>query len=111
MAIGKEKDQCNKNSFGETTKWDRLEQGCMKINVDEAFDEHGGGRHWSGGSNGAVQLTAWKHTSGGSDAEELEALVSREGLLLAAEWRCQPTILKTDCSSIGVMLRNKSGLR
>ncbi|OEL18161.1 hypothetical protein BAE44_0020823 [Dichanthelium oligosanthes] len=98
----------------EHSRWEPPKEGCMKINVDGAFDISSG----EGGigvtvrdATGTVQLTAWRYVRSGRDAEEVEAMACKEGLLLTAQWCQQNAILETDCSSMVCMLAKREDLR
>ena len=104
-----------KSSAKESTKprWQVPEAGVIKINVDGAFKENG---DVSIGvvirnSTGSVLLTAWRVISNAANAEEVELLACREGVLLAAEWSPSPSILESDCLSAVNLLRKPSDQR
>lgn len=58
--------------------------------------------------NAAVCLAAWRDVPGARDAEEVEALATREGLHYAAEESETPAVLETDCSSVQALLKNST---
>jgi ribonuclease HI len=109
LCIGKQKDRSKIR-----TAWEAPQQDWVKINVDGALDSASG----DGGigivirnSKGEVLLTAWQYISRGANAEEVEAMACKEGLVLAAKWCRQCAILETDCASVAAMLAAESGLR
>ncbi|CAO2192714.1 unnamed protein product [Urochloa humidicola] len=95
-------------------RWKPREQGWIKLNVDGAFDSCTG----DGGvgviirdREGSVLLSSWRYFQRGKDAEEMEALAAKEGLMLAAEWHACNTILETDCITVARALRERNAGR
>jgi hypothetical protein len=81
-------------------RWEAPDPGRIKVNVDGAFDAHSG-------EGGSVVFTAWKYIARGGDAEELEAMACKEGLVLASEWCTGGIVLESDC----IFLKNLFGKR
>jgi hypothetical protein len=70
-------------------RWEAPDPGRIKVNMDGAFDAHsreGGVGIVARDNAGSVVFTAWKYIARGEDAEELEAMACKEGLVLASEW-------------------------
>ena len=84
-------------------RWKPPEQGCVKVNVDGAFNQETG-RAGIGiimrDSTGMVIICAWKAIFDGMNAEEVEALAWLEGVRLAAEWSQSKAIIESDCSTV-----------
>ncbi|RLN32801.1 hypothetical protein C2845_PM03G31430 [Panicum miliaceum] len=97
-----------------STKWEAPDPTWVKVNVDGAFDSVSGEAGIGiviRNHEGTVQLTAWKHIRAGRDAEEVECLAGREGLILAAEWCHGKAILETDCIALVNWLNSSAGTR
>ena len=84
----------------EKHSWEPPKPGWLKVNVDGSYTEATGTAGlgvviWD--HQGDVKLSAWRVISRAIDAEEVEAMVYREGLNLAAEWFRMPIVLESDC--------------
>jgi hypothetical protein len=94
--------------------WTAPVPGVIKVNVDGALDcvsgDAGIGVIASDG-DGRVVFTAWKYIHGSSDAEEIEALACKEGIVLAADWCSSKTIIESDCLSLARLFGDREGRR
>uniref|UniRef100_A0ACD5WHD1 Uncharacterized protein n=1 Tax=Avena sativa TaxID=4498 RepID=A0ACD5WHD1_AVESA len=87
--------------------WKPPNNGCAKINVDAGWDERtkvAGLGVVARDQAGVVLLSAWKHVSSCTSAEEAEILAMLEGLRLAALHIDKPTVFETDCARVAEVL-------
>ena len=98
----------------EPTKWQKLDAGWIKINVDGAYDDStrdGGIGVVIRDDRMAIKLTTWKHIVRAEDAEEVEALACVEGMKLAQEWCPARAIVATYCASVVALLQQHEDLQ
>ncbi|RLN04846.1 hypothetical protein C2845_PM13G07950 [Panicum miliaceum] len=89
--------------------WNPPDEGWIKVNVDAAYVEASGEAGIGVAirdHRGSVLLSEWKKVFDAGSAEEIEAQACREGLVLAAEWTPDSTILESDCSTVARYLAN-----
>ncbi|CAL5077271.1 unnamed protein product [Urochloa decumbens] len=94
--------------------WVAPGDGWIKINVDGAFSSTAG----DGGigvvvrdSHDTALLSSWRYIPRAKEAEEMEAMAAREGLILAAERFHHRAMLETDCSTVAIALRHRDDRR
>jgi ribonuclease HI len=83
--------------------WEPPEHDWVKVNVDGAFDQltgHAGIGIIICDSSGKPELCAWKSSSDGLNAEEIEALACLEGARLAVQYTGDKVIIESDCATV-----------
>jgi hypothetical protein len=96
------------------TKWQKPEDGWVKINTDAAFDTTtctGSGGVVIRDHEGAVLAGEARWFDHVSNAFTAEALAAKEGLELAMENGYNRVILEVDCSNLKMMLGADNGMR
>jgi ribonuclease HI len=99
---------------GRQTRWQRPDEGWLKVNTDAAFDSSS----CTGRAGvvirdhlGLVQAAAERWLDDVPDALTAEAMAAKEGLELAVENGYDRVILEIDCRGLQILLEDSSCVR